>query len=233
MQRFRTITILASLGAGFGAVLAAGQPAPGDLTLPARFRSMVMILDAHTPGTATVESGAAAGSDPGAMPRPGVTQPSGSTSLTQPRRSGDRSAHLAITIERWSTQEEQAALARALKAGGQRALVAEMEKATAGYVQVDGDLRWPIRLASTWTGHEGRVVRLATNSPIFNPAVPGRTPATDDAIGIVEFTVPAEGRGEGTLVAATRVEFDDRGRLQAVVTALGTGTQKLTQVARD
>jgi hypothetical protein len=225
MRRLDRLTLLAALCTGIGAALAAGPPAVGDLTLPAQFRSMVMVLDAHPPGTVTVEmAGAAAGTGPGGAA--GVA-PSGRSSA--PR---GNSAFLTITIDRWSTEEEQASFVQALKSGGTLGLVSEMEKSTVGYLQIDSDLRWPIRLASTWKSFEGRVVRLATNGPIlFGPSA-SRLPAREYPIGIVEFTLPDGERSQGTLVAATRAEFDDRGRISATVMPVGTGVQRLTNVER-
>jgi hypothetical protein len=139
-------------------------------------------------------------------------------------------ALLAISIDRWSTVEETAALVQSLKTGGPHALVSEMDRTTVGYIQVSDKLRLPIRVASTWKTNKGQVVRLATSRPILDNAASQASRDTDNSMGIVEFTLPATGMGEGTLVHAIRVAFDDEGRIVARTLALNTGTQRLTSV---
>jgi len=233
MTHLRFTTSIA-LAAGVTALLAGSPLVQDDLTLPARFRCAVMILNAQPPGTVKVEIGGGAvgtGSGEGVLirtPPPAVALPPASG--TQPTGT---SAMLAITIDRWSTEDEQAALVQTLKSGGAYGLVTGMEKMTVGYLQVNADLRLPIRLSSTWMTDKGRVVRLATNGPIVYPRSASRTLGTDYPIGIVEFTLPPAGRGEGTLVAATRAAFDEQGRIMPVSLAMDTGTQRLTNVERE
>jgi hypothetical protein len=225
--------LLALLVAGCGAALAADAHDPNDLTLPARFQCMLMILDSRTPGTVSVEtSGVGTTSGPGTVPPAGVPTPSGHVSSAAGSPLKYNSALLSITIDRWSTDDEQAGLVQAQKSGGTSALVSRMEKTTVGFVQVNGELRWPIRMATTWTNGSGRVISLATNGPIVIPAATSRSISQSYPVGIIELTLPSDGRGEGTLVAATRAEFDNRGRIVPTVTPPGTGVQRLTGVER-
>jgi len=107
-----------------------------------------------------------------------------------------------------------------------------MSKTTVGYIQMNDGLRLPIRAGSTWTTEKGQVVRLATSQPILDGASTQASRGTDNAIDIVEFTLPATGPGEGTLVQAIRVAFDDQGRIVARTLVLNTGTERLTNVER-
>jgi hypothetical protein len=229
-SRFTTGFILA---AGIASTLVGGLLAQNDAPLPMRFRATVMVLDAMPPGTMKVEvAGSAAVTDPQGLPLPPAPQTPGPDPRTRVTGQASKSALLAITIDRFSTDEEIAALATSLKSGGTYALASAMEKTTVGYVNLNGDLRWPIRVASTWKTEEGRFVRLATNGPILDGASAQARPGTDDPIGIIDLKLPRSGRGEGTLVAATRAGFDDAGRIVALAMPIASGTQRLTNVER-
>lgn len=139
-------------------------------------------------------------------------------------------ARLRATVERWTTDEERKVLATALAEKGTDGLVAAMEEITVGYLQVDQSLRWPIRTAATWTTDKGRMVRFATNRPVFMAESMRGTRSLDYPIGVIEFLLPPEGPGEGALLAATKVQFDASGRIEVTSTPHNTGPQKLTNV---
>jgi len=143
-------------------------------------------------------------------------------------------ARLRLTVERWTTDEERAALLKALQDGGTEELVRAMHELEAGYLQVENNLHWPIRVASSWETDEGRRVRIATNRPIhFGEYTKRGTRTSDYPVGVIEFTLPPEGKGEGTLLAATRVDFNEQGRIEVRSLPQNTGAQKLTNVTRE
>lgn len=143
-------------------------------------------------------------------------------------------ARLQLTVERWTTDEERDALLKALQDGGTEQLVTAMHKLEAGWLQVENNLRWPIRVASSWETDEGRHVRIATNRPIHMGEYTRRGTRTSDyPVGVIEFTLPPEGEGEGTLLAATRVDFDKQGRIEVRSLPQNTGPQKLSNVKRE
>jgi hypothetical protein len=197
-------SLLAAVGLLAGGLLAQDEPAT-----PLRVRAGVIALNTPLRGSATVYGTA------GAVQLGGTATGSGL---------------LSITIDRWSTTDETSKLARALKSGGTYALASALEKATVGHVNVNGGLRAPIRLATTWQTDEGQVVRLAMTGEIVLDGSGGAAHPTDYPISIIEFTLPADGPGQGTLVAVREAEFDDRGRIGALSTPLNTGVQTLTNV---
>jgi hypothetical protein len=143
-------------------------------------------------------------------------------------------ARLRMTVEHWTTDEERAGLLEALGEGGTEALVKAMRKLDAGYLQVENNLRWPIRVASTWETDEGRFVRIATNRPIYFGEYWKKGTRTEDyPVGVVEFKLPSEGTGEGTLLVATRIEFDKKGRIEVRSLPQNTGPQNLVDVTRE
>jgi hypothetical protein len=139
-----------------------------------------------------------------------------------------------VRIMRWSTDAERIAAKDALAAGGSKALVDAMEKIEpAAYFQIEMELRYPIRLASTWETDKGRMVRLATDRPIGAAEAYHGTVSKDYPVGIIEFLLPPEGPGEGILIVAADVAFDAEGRLEVKTTRQSTGAQRLTMVEKQ
>jgi hypothetical protein len=135
---------------------------------------------------------------------------------------------VSIVIERWTTDEERGGLFAALRDGGTDELVRAMQKMDIGYVQVGQSLGWRLRTAATWQTEEGRMVRVATDRPVYFQEQYRGTRSKDYPIGIIEFMLPPEGKGEGVLLAATKVQFDDQGRIEVKSLPNNTGPQKLT-----
>jgi hypothetical protein len=147
---------------------------------------------------------------------------------------GGGMARFTVRILRWSTDEEKAALRDALAKGGNDGLVSAMEKIEpAAYLQIDSNLRHAIRVASTWETEKGRMVRLATDRPIGGAEAMRSTRSMDYSVGLLEFLVPAEGPGEGILLAAVEAGFDAQGRLEVKSLPQSTGAQRLTMVEKQ
>jgi hypothetical protein len=126
----------------------------------------------------------------------------------------DRSLRVKITVERWTTREEAAALRATLESGGQDALLKAMETIEAGYMQVDTSLRWRVRVATTFETEKGRVVRIATDRPISFVETANSARSMDYPIGAVQFLLPPDGKpGEGAILGAVKMDFDDKGTL--------------------
>jgi hypothetical protein len=198
------VAIAISVGLPAGGLLAQDEPAA-----PFRVRAGVIVLNTPLRGSATVFGAG------------GTIQLGGTAS---------GSGLLSMAIDRWSTTDETAKLSQALKSGGARALTSALERTTVGSLHLNGDLRVPIRLATTWKTDEGQVVRLAMTGEIVLDGSSRVSHSTDYPISIIEFTLPPEGRGEGSLVAVREAEFDNRGRIAALSTPLNTGVQRLTNV---
>lgn len=138
-----------------------------------------------------------------------------------------------VRVLRWSTDDERNALRKALADGGSEGLVDAMEKVEpAAYFQIDMELRYPIRLASTWETEKGRIVRFATDRPIGAREAYNSTRSMDYPVGVIEFTLPKEGPGDGIVLAAAELGFDDQGRLEVKSLPNNTGPQRLTMVEK-
>ncbi len=152
---------------------------------------------------------------------------------------GAQMGRIKITVEHWTTDEERKTLAEAIRSGneasrgGNDALVDAMDKLQAGYVQIENNLRWPIRSAASWKTEKGRKVRFATNRPINYQETAMNSRSSDYPIGFIELVLPPEGKGEGVLLVATQVEFGSDGKLQVRSLPTNTGPQKVTNVVSE
>ena len=203
--------------AGLAILSAAAPVALDELSLPARLRSTLLIVDQHPPGTVRSSGGAVLPGGAGTRPGHGQMQ--------------DRSAFLSFTIRRWSTDEENAALLEAFKSGGTDAVVTAMEKDNVGELAFDNELRWPIRSATTWMTGKAQIVRLATTGRILARGT--GLPDSRQLVNIIELTLRrGERYGDGTLVTAMEVAFEAPGRIIPETLDIDTGTQLLGNVER-
>ncbi|HET8948011.1 MAG TPA: hypothetical protein VFQ07_13615 [Candidatus Polarisedimenticolia bacterium] len=233
--------------AGPAAFSAGDATGPADLALPAAFRATMMILDQQLPGTVKI-SGTAEGPGAGTVIAVGsgttigvgttgssgvAPVPNAVGTFPNPAKGGrptGNSAFLSMTLRRLSTDDENLKQAAALKSGGTSALVAELAKTDVGELQLDAEMPWTIRSATTWTTAEERVVRLMTTGRLLTPQR-GTPPDASPIVNIVEFRLrPGERYGAGSLVSATQVDFPEPGRIVPRTLVIGSGTQRLTNV---
>ncbi len=139
-----------------------------------------------------------------------------------------------ITLERYNTMEERQAYLKILKEKGSDGLVQAMEKSTVGYIQLDQNLRYPLAYAIKVPTEKGFMIRAATNRPIsFQENLHGFV-TKDYNIGVLEMQIPKDGApGEGIILAATQVQFNDEGKLEVRSLPQNMGPQKVTQIERE
>lgn len=156
------------------------------------------------------------------------------TSITMGGPGRSQTHRIEITIERWSTDEERRGFFDALKRGGQEALLEAMEPADVGYIRVDGSLGYRLRSAARADTEKGRTVRVVTDRPIGFAETMNAVRSPDYPFGAVELTVPPDGEaGEGTLVFAAQIYFDEAGVLNVRTLPGTTGPQRLMGVEQE
>jgi hypothetical protein len=153
--------------------------------------------------------------------------------VTNAPRGGSGMSYVSIVVERWTTEEERKELLIALRDGGSDGLVEAMNDLDVGYVKIADSLGWRLRSAATWQTDEGRMVRVVTDRPIFFQESNRGTRSRDYPIGLIEFILPPDGPGEGALLAATQVRFDDQGRIEVKSLPNNTGPQQLSMVMKQ
>jgi hypothetical protein len=126
----------------------------------------------------------------------------------------EATAPVKITIERFSTNAERAAILDALKNKGTEGLRSLLATRTqVGTIQVGGQTT-PLKYISTRTTAGGRLITGVSGSPIafVGAGAPGAKPKAGFDLGLVIVEVAASG-GHGELMPATKVKLDDKGAI--------------------
>ena len=129
--------------------------------------------------------------------------------LSGPART--RTGTLDITIERWSTPEEAARLRDILSEKGSDALLEALQKVKprAGSIQRTGQLGWDIQFAQQVVASNGsRRIILATDRPLSFFEAANQTRSADYAFTLAEIRLGPDGKGEGKLVPAAKIDYD-------------------------
>ena len=143
-----------------------------------------------------------------------------------------KSIRATMSVERWTTDEERAALLKALNEGGSDALLAAMRKTIVGYFWTTTTTRYPLNIASTFQTEKGRLVRLVTERPIQFAEFAASTPRSRDyEFGVIEMLLDEKNKGEGTVIMTAKVNINKDGQLE--VESLGTTPQPLINVKQE
>ena len=220
-----TAVLLAALS-----TLAAAPGTLDELSLPARLRGTMRLLHAAPMTERRAATDGAVGSMLGLPPR------SGSPSRTAEGQAGvltGDAAFVSILIKRWNTEEELGEFEQTLLAGGTTSLVRQMQKRPVGELRFDTELRWPIAYATTWMTPVGQFVRFGVVGRILTWDE-GILPDASPIVNIVDISLPrGQFTGNGTLVTAWKVGFEERGRMKMVVEAQGSMMQTILNVERE
>jgi hypothetical protein len=135
-----------------------------------------------------------------------------------------------ITVERWSTPEERAALAAAFKAGGQDAVLEALKRLPkVGLINVPQTPAYDLRYAYKFPGENGgSTLVIGTDRRILPGEVWDQTRSTDYPFELIEMHLDAQGQGEGTLSWATRIGVGKDGNLELEV--FGNSPVMLTKI---
>jgi hypothetical protein len=147
--------------------------------------------------------------------------------------SGTRAAAgtLDINIERWSTPEEAARLRDILSEKGADALLDAVQKMPrVGSIARTGQLGWDIRFAQQIAaGGGGRRIVIATDRPLSFWEASNQPRSADYAFTLAEVRLGPDGKGEGKLVPAAKIEYDQESKTLEIEN-YDTEPVRLTQV---
>jgi hypothetical protein len=134
---------------------------------------------------------------------------------TGPRANRPTTAMLTFRIERWSTDEERDSLTAILKEGQDvnrmnDALLRELQRLPrVGWIRETSSLAWDLRFAQQSPLPDGgRRLLLATDRRIGFWEAVNRPRTIDYPFTILELRLDKDNRGEGKLLADTRLIFD-------------------------
>jgi hypothetical protein len=125
-----------------------------------------------------------------------------------------RTGTLDITIEHWSTPEEAARLRDILSEKGADALLEALQKMKprAGSIQRTGQLGWDIHFAQQVVASNGsRRIIIATDRPMSFWEAANQPRSADYAFTLAEIRLGPDGKGEGKLVPAAKIDYDKEG----------------------
>jgi hypothetical protein len=124
-------------------------------------------------------------------------------------------AQLEIAISRWSDADELDTLLTALERSQQSLLKALRDRKPVGFIRTSTSLAYDLHYAHQVVGPDGRRrIFLATDRPVGYWEMVNQPPSMAYPITVIELTVDADGKGEGTLAVATRLSASsDRARL--------------------
>jgi hypothetical protein len=151
------------------------------------------------------------------------------TAIGQQRASG-KMFSVTVTIESYSTPEDQKVLSDAFKNGGHDALVKTLGKMKSkGRVAITGTLGYQIAYIRSFPIENGRRIRLVTDRPIqFAEAyVSGRTKDYD--LSALEINLNADSKqSDGGLIVAGRFKIDKSQQIS--FESYGSGPWRLVNI---
>jgi len=133
--------------------------------------------------------------------------------LNSPAR-GSAATTYDINIERWSTPEEAARLKDILTEKGADALLETVQKLPrVGSIARTGHLGWDIRFAQQIAAAGGgRRIVIATDRPMSFWEASNQPRSADYAFTLAEVRLGPDGKGEGKLVPAAKIEYDQESK---------------------
>ena len=133
--------------------------------------------------------------------------------LNSPAR-GSAATTYDINIERWSTPEEAARLKDVLAEKGADALLETVQKLPrVGSIARTGHLGWDIRFAQQIAAAGGgRRIVIATDRPMSFWEASNQPRSADYAFTLAEVRLGPDGKGEGKLVPAAKIEYDQESK---------------------
>jgi hypothetical protein len=145
-------------------------------------------------------------------------------------RAVGKTFNVTVSIDSYSTPEDQKLLISALKQGGQAALSKTLSKMQSkGRIAVTGTLGYSIAYVRTFSNESGRTIRLITDRPIRFLEARENGRSTDYDLSAVELNLNNDkSKSAGSLIIGLRVKADKENQL--VFESYGSGPWKLVNV---
>ncbi|MFZ0886470.1 MAG: hypothetical protein WAN14_23915 [Candidatus Acidiferrales bacterium] len=145
-------------------------------------------------------------------------------------RAAGKSFNVTVSIDSYSTADDQKLLINAFTQGGQTALSKTLSKMQSkGRVAVTGTLGYNIAYVRTFPTENGRRIRLITDRPIRLAEARENGRSTDYDLSALELIINNDkSKSSGTLIIGLRVKVDKDN--QFVFESYGSGPWKLVNV---
>ena len=147
------------------------------------------------------------------MPLSAQTAKESFTGFAINMNSGPKTGTVDFTIERWSTDEERSQLLAIItekKDPTQPLLEALQKMPKVGRIRTPSTLGWDLHYARQFKDEDGggRRIVLATDRPIGFAEARNNTRTMDYPFTIIEIRLNAEDKGEGKILAGTKIFVD-------------------------
>jgi len=145
-------------------------------------------------------------------------------------RAMGKSFNVTVTINSYSTPDDQKALLDAFAQGGQAALSKILSKMTSkGRVALTGTLGYDVAYVRTFPTADGRTIRLITDRPIRIAEARDGGRSTDYDLSALELNLNNDkSKNSGSLIVGLRVKVDKDNQL--VFESYGSGPWNLVNV---
>jgi hypothetical protein len=145
-------------------------------------------------------------------------------------RAAGKTFNVTVSIESYSTPDDQKSLISAFNQGGQAALSKALSKMPSkGRVAVTGTLGYSIAYVRTFPGDGGRTIRLITDRPIRFVEARENGRSTDYDLSAIELNLNNDkSKNLGSLIIGLRVKVDKKNQL--VFESYGSGPWKLVNI---
>ena len=145
-------------------------------------------------------------------------------------RAAGKTFNVTVSIDSYSTPDDQKSLISAFTQGGQAALSKSLSKMKSkGQVAVTGTLGYSIAYVRTFPTEDGRKIRLITDRPIRFLEARENGRSTDYDVSALELNLNNDkSKSSGSLIIGLRVKVDKDN--QFVFESYGSGPWKLVNV---
>ena len=145
-------------------------------------------------------------------------------------RAAGKTFNVTVSIDSYSTPDDQKLLIDAFNQGGQAALSKSLSKMKSkGRVAVTGTLGYNIAYVRTFSAENGRRIRLITDRPIQFAEARNNGRSTDYDLSALELNLDNDkSQNSGSLIIGLRVKLDKDSQL--IFESYGSGPWKLVNV---
>ena len=120
-----------------------------------------------------------------------------------------------ITINQYSTPEDQKVLLDAFQAKGSRGLANALNKMSSkGRISITGTLGYEVTYIRVFQTPTGRKIRLVTNRPITFGEAWTDSRSEDYNLSAIEIDLTSDGKGKGTLLPACQFKINKENEIE-------------------
>lgn len=139
-------------------------------------------------------------------------------------------ANFTLEITEYADNDALQGLVEALAEGGPEALEDALRGLEAGWIRVGPNIGYPVAVARLIETEEGRIVRALIDRPLQMVEVMRNLRTQDNPFAVVELRLDEKNKGDGTLMAAAKIEFNTEGQIE--IEYFGTQPYRLMAVKK-